>query len=392
MSSRVKAVATAVGYSLMPAPRGDGHLFRPVYTDRHGERQKASIYWWRVSIRGIRQKPVSTGCTTEKAARAWVRKRLAEMEDGDLSALTASTVTLDHLERMVKDDYAVKGYRTKRHIPLCFRRLRELLGDAKARDLTTARLKWYAAQRLEQGYAPATVVLDFALLGKGLNLAARDGLIPRRPMGWIPKLRVENARSGFFERATLDAILPHMPEHLRGVLITAYVTGWRLSSEVLTREWRHVDFDAGWLRLDPGEGKTGEGRMFPLTPELRSVLEAQRAYTDSCEAAGKIIPLVFHRDGKRITTMEFHWDRARKAAGVPKALIHDFRRTAVRNMERAGVPRSAAMKLVGHRTQAMYSRYAICDEAMLREGGEKLAALLERQKMEAAKVTALRRG
>jgi len=46
----------------------------------------------------------------------------------------------------------------------------------------------------------------------------------------------------------------------------------------------------------------------------------------------------------------------------------------VRNLERAGVPRSTAMAMVGHRTEAIYRRYAIVDEVMLREGAAKLAA------------------
>jgi len=46
----------------------------------------------------------------------------------------------------------------------------------------------------------------------------------------------------------------------------------------------------------------------------------------------------------------------------------------VRNLERAGVPRSVAMKMVGHRTEAIYRRYAIVDEIMLREAAEKLAS------------------
>ena len=64
-----------------------------------------------------------------------------------------------------------------------------------------------------------------------------------------------------------------------------------------------------------------------------------------------------------------------RAAGVPARLIHDFRRTAVRNLERAGVPRSTAMKMVGHKTESVYRRYAIVDEQMLKEGAEKLARL-----------------
>ena len=54
---------------------------------------------------------------------------------------------------------------------------------------------------------------------------------------------------------------------------------------------------------------------------------------------------------------------------------HDFRRTAVRNLERAGVPRSTAMRMVGHKTESVYRRYAIADEGMLRDGGTKLEAL-----------------
>jgi len=44
-------------------------------------------------------------------------------------------------------------------------------------------------------------------------------------------------------------------------------------------------------------------------------------------------------------------------------------------LERAGVPRSAAMKMVGHRTEAIYRRYAIVDEATLKESARKLDAL-----------------
>jgi hypothetical protein len=61
---------------------------------------------------------------------------------------------------------------------------------------------------------------------------------------------------------------------------------------------------------------------------------------------------------------------------VPGRLVHDLRRTAVRNLERAGVSRSAAMKLTGHKTEAVYRRYAITDAAMLQEAASKLGAFL----------------
>ena len=63
-----------------------------------------------------------------------------------------------------------------------------------------------------------------------------------------------------------------------------------------------------------------------------------------------------------------------KAAGCPGKLIHDMRRSAVRTFERAGVPRSVAMAIVGHKTESIYRRYAIVDETMQREAAARLDA------------------
>jgi len=91
---------------------------------------------------------------------------------------------------------------------------------------------------------------------------------------------------------------------------------------------------------------------------------------------GQIVPWVFvHPDGSRIRDFRYAWAKACRAAGVPGRLVHDFRRTAVRNLERAGVTRSAAMKLTGHKTEAVYRRYAIVDSGMLQEAAAKLDQL-----------------
>jgi integrase len=138
-----------------------------------------------------------------------------------------------------------------------------------------------------------------------------------------------------------------------------------------------VDFAHHTVRLEPGSTKNLEGRTFPFGtfPELASLLRERRELTRSLElSTGQVIPWVFaSRQGRQISDFYGAWRAACRRAGVPGRIFHDFRRTAVRNLERAGVPRSIAMKLTGHKTEAVYRRYAIVSEADLAEGVAKLA-------------------
>ena len=209
---------------------------------------------------------------------------------------------------------------------------------------------------------------------RAFRLGERAGKVGYRP--YIEMLHEANVRKGFFEWVDFRGIIQHLPQDLEAVFETAYITGWRIKSELLTREKAHVDLVNGWLRLEPGESKNDEGRQFPLTPQLRTVLERQLARTRGIEkATGRVIPWLFHRSGKPIRSFRRAWRTACKGAGLSNRIPHDFRRTAVRNLERAGVSRSAAMKMVGHKTQSIYARYAIADEAMLQDGATKLSAL-----------------
>jgi integrase len=102
-----------------------------------------------------------------------------------------------------------------------------------------------------------------------------------------------------------------------------------------------------------------------------------------------MIPHVFHHNGKPIHTYIDGWRVARKRAAVVKRgnletvirphllhrTPHDFRRTAARNLIRAGVPQHVVMKLCGWKTDAMFRRYAIVDERDLRDAVSRLAAL-----------------
>lgn len=111
-------------------------------------------------------------------------------------------------------------------------------------------------------------------------------------------------------------------------------------------------------------------------------VEAQRAHTEKVnKLQGRIIPKVFHR-GKAVKDFRGAWKKACEAAGVPGRIFHDFRRTAVRNLERAGVSRSVAMLMTGHKTEAIYRRYAIVSEADLHVAARQLDAVTGESKGE----------
>jgi integrase len=211
---------------------------------------------------------------------------------------------------------------------------------------------------------------ELAALKRMFRLAKRARKVAHRP--YIEMLHEANVRKGFLEWTGSRSIVDRLPEALKPAFETAYITGWRIKSELLTRQKAHADLVNGWLRLEPGESKNDEGRQFPLTPERRGVLEQQLSRTREMEkASGQVIPWLFHRDGKPIKSLRRAWRTACKRAGLTDRIPHDFRRTAGRNLERAGVSRSAAMKMVGHKTQSIYARYAIADESMLQDGGAK---------------------
>jgi integrase len=217
----------------------------------------------------------------------------------------------------------------------------------------------YVLTRSGEGAAPATIRYELAMLRRGMNLAFRSGRIDRRP--YVPAIRVSNARSGFFEPDQVELVIAHLPDPIDDMARFGAVTGWRIS-EIMGLTWDDVDRGDGVVRIAPGSSKNGEPRLFPYGehPELAQLMAWRWAHR-----AG---PHVFHRSGRRVRYIRRAWNGACDRAGVGGRLFHDLRRSAVRNMERAGVPRSVQMKLVGLKTESIHRRYAITNEEDLARG------------------------
>jgi integrase len=337
---------------------------------------KRSTWWISYYVNGEQQRESSKSSNRADATRL-LRQKIGEIAQGKAVGNAVNKTTFDDLAQMIIDDYTASKRSSTERVGIAMNNLREYYGgQTRAAKITSDRVTAYVTHRQKQGMANATICNELANLKRAFNLALDAGKVAIVPK--IKKPHVDNARSGFFEYEEYQAVLKELPDYLKPMIQLAYASGWRVQSELLTRKWLHVDFKNGWLRLDPGESKNDEARNFPLSAELLALLQRQRAWVSERERAyHKIIPTVFCMpDGKPIGLgYRYAWKQAFARAGYPDKVMHDFRRTAVRNLERAGVSRSVAMKFTGHKTESVYKRYAIVSESDLREGAVKLALL-----------------
>ncbi len=172
-----------------------------------------------------------------------------------------------------------------------------------------------------------------------------------------------------------EAVVAHLPAELQDVARFGYLTGWR-KGEILTLTWADVDRAGAMIRLRPEHAKNGRGRALAIEGALAPLLERrwQARLVPGPAGTSRVAELVFHRHGRPIVDFRKAWAGACTAAGVTGRLFHDLRRTAVRNLLRAGVPERVAMDVSGHRTRAMLDRYAITSEADLRAAMERQTA------------------
>ncbi len=230
---------------------------------------------------------------------------------------------------------------------------------------------------LMKGAANATINRELAALKRMLNLGAKQTPPKVDRVPHIPMLKENNTRKGFFEHGDFVALRDALPDYLTGFVTFPYKTGWRVS-EIAGLTWSHVDLENGIVRLEAGETKNNEARTVYLDDELREVFQRQ---WEARKRAKRLLLYVFlnHKGDDKIKQFRKAWKKACDHAGIGKRLFHDFRRTAVRNMVRSGVPEGVAMKVSGHRTRSVFERYNIVSDADLKLAAQRQEAYLKSQ-------------
>ena len=283
----------------------------------------------------------------------------------------AGVLTFDDLAAWYVDDYVVRRLRTLDTARGRVANLRATFGGWRATAMTTEAIRTYQRTRRRAGAAAATVNRETSALSRMLQLAVRGGRLSQRPV-FPERLEERGPRQGFFEHREYLAVRWHLPPAYQDVLDFAYYSGWR-KREILELQWREVDAVGRVVRLSPERSKTRVGRVLPIVAPIAAVLARRRAQRQGED------PLVFRRDAVTVRAWRTAWPEACRRAGVPGRLLHDCRRTAARNLVRAGVPERVAMQLTGHRSRAIFDRYNIVREEELHQAGAQLVAYVAAQ-------------
>lgn len=348
---------------------------------RRKHRKKGKVYFgnvvWIQYSRAGRKIRESSGSTKEAEARKLLNLREGMVAQGVPLTQKTNTAKMNELFQDVVNDWKINK---RRSVDGLERRLKlhilPFFYGKRASIISTADIRHFILLRQEAGASNAEINRELAIIRRAFSLALQAGKLIHRPH--VPMLKESNVRTGFLEREEFLALRAQLAEPLRELMTVAYVTGWRIQSELLPLQWRNVDFKAGRLTLNAGTTKNEAARTFPFTCELREALEAQKVKADALKEKGTICPWVFHRDGRRIKVFRKAWENACKRAGIPGRIPHDFRRTAVRNLVRAGVPERVAMQLTGHKTRSVFERYNIVSEGDLTMAAERIDAATPR--------------
>jgi integrase len=370
--------------------RGEGGLFKTA----------KSRFWYIQYYQHGRQIRVSSGTEVKDKARMILRKLMGDRDNGAVPISDVRRLRYSDLRQALISSYESKGHKSLREksdgsgsIP-GLTALDEFCGyktdtvDDKltvtdagvpALSLTTDFARRFVEKRKKEKTGTAAINRSLACLRRMLNLAKREGKLTLVP--YIEFQKEPTARKGFLERADFARLIKVLPTHLRPLVTFLYWCGCRIG-ETLQIEWGQVDLNARLIRLEPEQTKNAEARNIPLSSELVGMLREIEPKEGT----------VF--DG---TNLRKEWIKGCDACGLGTVTevedrpydpiysgltLHDLRRSAVRNLRKAGIDEKTSMTISGHKTRSVFDRYNIVstDDVVAAIQRVELAALQETRK------------
>ena len=338
--------------------------------------KRGAVYWVKYYRNG---KPYRESAKSDKEteAKRLLKRREGEISQGKIPGVVFDKVRFNDLCDDFLADYRVNKKKSLVRAERSVKHLKEIFEGMRVTNISTPLINSYIEQRIKSGAANASVNRELAALKRILNLGARQTPPKVDRVPFIAMLKETNVRKGFFEHGDFMALQKNLPNFLKPFVTFAYKTAWRFS-EIKNLEWKQVSLAQRTVRLESGETKNDEGRTVYLDDELQGILSG---LWEARKDREKISPYVFlNESGKdRIKDIRGAWNTACDEAKIGKRLFHDFRRTAIRNMIRAGIPERVAMMISGHKTRSVFDRYNIVSDTDLKLAAHKQETYLRTQ-------------
>lgn len=361
----------------MARDRGEGGVFKMV---KNGVESR---YWYIQYYQGGRPIRVSSKTEVKQEALAELRRLMGDRDNGAAPFNKVKKLRYSDLREILISHYTDQGHKSLRvkadgsdSIPgltaldeFCKFKTANVDGMVTVVDrgvpvtaLTTDFARSFVNKRRKAGTGNAAINRSLAALRRMLTLAKAEKKISVVPT--INLLKEPEARKGFLERDNFNRLVKVLPTHLRPLVTFLYWCGTRIG-ETLSITWGQVNLEERFITLEPEQTKNKSARIIPLTSELVALLSE----IESDDKDAKVF------DG---TNLRKEWMKACALVGEGKLTysedekkkydptyegltLHDLRRSAVRNLRKAGVSEGVAMKISGHKTRNVFDRYNIVD-------------------------------
>lgn len=356
--------------------RGEGHL----------RRRKGCKNWIAKYYKEGRPIEVSTGTAVKQEAIEFLKIRMVDSARGLADPSDIRKIQYGHLRGALLDHYRTQGHKSLQTLAdgtetiWGVSALDDFFGHKAAEGnkpeelgrtlplITTNAARQFVKHRQKEGVGNAFINRSLALLRRMLSLARQEGKITTVP--YLEFLPEPKPRKGFVAQDQFNKLLAALPENLKPLVTFLYYCGVRLG-EAEQVQWSQVDLLGGLIRLESEQTKNSEPRIVPLPDVLLRMLESiapkegnvfcttnlRKVWQKACVGVG----LGLWRDPEN----PYY-------GGYDGLIIHDLRRSAVKNLVAAGVNEKTAMTISGHKTRSVFDRYNIVDENDLKTAMRKV--------------------